>query len=324
MAIRSGCRALSRMRTVAYGIFLLLVLLPGQIFSQDVVALTEQGLELMRQGRYRDAETALVEALKLAGPGNPTALYNVASVYHRQGRLQEAERFHRLALQEIERLHGPFDIQVAQSLNDLGAIYRSTGRYSQAVAVLERGAEILDRNPSDGLGPTLLNNLGLTYYEIGQSAKAEAILQSALAHAESGQEQAQSEIPYILNSLGRMYLERKRYAEAETAYRRAVTILAGTVGSEHPDYAVAQSNLGIAYQRQKRPWRRVLSSKGLSEILEREVGREAPVLVAPLESYAAVLKALGRKSESEEISRRARSIVRPGAGTVDVKSLKKR
>src|SRR5258706_7867356 len=105
-------------RKLALG--LLLLFLPAYVFSQDAVSLSEQGLELMRQGRYRDAETALAQALKLAGPENPEALYNLASIYHREGRYQEAERLHGLALRAVERLHGPSDIQVAQSLNDLG------------------------------------------------------------------------------------------------------------------------------------------------------------------------------------------------------------
>ena len=87
---------------------------------------------------------------------------------------------------------------------------------------------------------------------------------------------------------------------------------------------MALSNLGIAYLHQKQPYEARPLLEEAIEILEREVGREASILVAPLESYAAVLKALGRKSESQEIERRAKSIVRPGAGTVDVQTLRKR
>src|SRR5215471_510876 len=121
---------------MAFRLGVALVVLPIYVLAQDAVSLTQQGLELMRQGRYREAEAPLAEALKLVGPENPTALYNLASDYHRQGRYQEAERLHRTVLEQLERTYGPDDIQVAQSLNDLGAIYRSTGRYSQAIGAL--------------------------------------------------------------------------------------------------------------------------------------------------------------------------------------------
>src|SRR5258706_11608036 len=129
---------------------------PGRLHSQDAVTLAQQGLELMNQGRYREAEAPLLRALELAGPENPTAVYNLAALYHRQGRLSEAERLHRRALEVIERERGPrergpYDGEVAQSLNDLGAIYRSLGRHSQAIAGLERALQILDRNPAGEL-----------------------------------------------------------------------------------------------------------------------------------------------------------------------------
>ena len=59
---------------------------PAWLQSQDAVALARQGLELMNQGRYREAEVPLLRALELAGPENPTAVYNLAALYHRQGR----------------------------------------------------------------------------------------------------------------------------------------------------------------------------------------------------------------------------------------------
>src|SRR6185369_2169331 len=76
---------------------ILVVLCASRLHSQDVVALTQQGLELMNQGRYREAELPLLGALKLAGPESSTANYNLASLYHRQGRLSEAEKLHRRA-----------------------------------------------------------------------------------------------------------------------------------------------------------------------------------------------------------------------------------
>ena len=300
----------------------LVVLCSGRLHSQDIVALTQQGLELMNQGLFREAESPLLQALKLAGPDSPTAVYNVASLYHRQGRFSEAMRLHRHTLELIERGSGPFHLDVAQSLNDLGAIYRSLGRHSQAIAALERALRILDRNPSGELTATILNNLGAAYYEIGHVAQSEEIARRALAAAESEQDGG-SEVPYLLSTLGHGYLARKHYSNAEAVYRRAISLLAGTHGVQHPDYAIALSNLAALYQRQRRFRETVPLLESAIEIWERSAGRNAPVLGVPLDRYAAVLRGLGRKAEAREVARRAKSIVRPGAGTVDVTMLRR-
>src|SRR5258708_4179230 len=73
---------------------ILVILSTGRLHSEDAVAFTKQGLELMNQGRFLEAESPLLQALKLAGPENSTAIYNLASVYHRQGRLSAAHSLH--------------------------------------------------------------------------------------------------------------------------------------------------------------------------------------------------------------------------------------
>jgi tetratricopeptide (TPR) repeat protein len=317
---RDRCAAVKRARRVVLGC-VLVALCSVPLHSQDVRALTQQGLEYMKLGRFREAESPLLQALKLTGPDNPTAVYNLAALYHRQWRLSEAERLHRRALELIEHESGPLSLDVAQSLNDLGAVYRSLGKHSQAIGVLERAVGILDGKPSSELTVTTLNNLGAAYYEIGQVVQSEDVVRRALAIAESGQHGG-GEVPYLMSALGRQHFARKQYADAETAHRRAISLLAGMHGVQHPDYAIALSNLAAVYQKQKRFPDAVPLLESAIEILEASVGRDASVLGVPLDSYSEVLRSLGRKSEAREVARRAKAIVRPGTWTVDVKALR--
>ena len=64
------------------------------MLAQDALTATRKGLELMGQARYGEAEEFLHRALEIAGPADSTAVYNLANLYHRQGRFQEAERLH--------------------------------------------------------------------------------------------------------------------------------------------------------------------------------------------------------------------------------------
>ena len=300
----------------------LVLMLSNALLSQDAVTLTRQGLEMTNQGRYREAEEFLRHAVEIAGPTNATAVYNLASLYQRQGRFKEAERLHRLALQHIEQMHGPFDPAVAQSLNDLGALYRLVGRYSEAIGVLERAVQVLDRNAPQRFASAVHNNLGNAYLDVREYAKADTAVRRALAIAESGHYEDRSDLAYIMSSLGRGYVLRKQYLEAEATYGTAVSMCAATLGSQHPEYALALTNLALVYQRQGRFREALPLLESAKDILERSFGREAPILATTLYACADVMKGLGRKSEARQFARRAKSIVRPDAGTVDIRVLR--
>jgi tetratricopeptide (TPR) repeat protein len=291
--------------------------------SQDAGALSAQGLTLMGQGRYAEAEIVLTQALAKAGPIDATALYNLAAVYHREGKLQEARRLHLAALEIIERERGQFSLEVAQSLNDLGSIDRSLGQYSRAIKSLDRAVGMIDETGAPGLLATVLNNLGAAYYEAGQYTKAEAVLLRGLALAESSSGRAREEIPYLLSGVGRIYLDRKRFAEAEAVFERDVIALAASVGVQHPDYAIALHNLATANQRQKRFRTAEPLEEHAISILEKSLNPTTPLLAAPLKSYVEILKGLGRNAEAREVARRAKLIGPGNVGIVDVTTLRR-
>jgi tetratricopeptide (TPR) repeat protein len=289
---------------------------------ENTSILTRRGLELINQGRYDEAEAPLVRVYELTGGSNATATYNLASLYHRQGRLQEALRLHRLALEQIERAEGPFHADVAQSLNDIGAVYRALGRHTQAAAMFERAIQVLDRHPSAELRISVLNNLSAVYIEIGQYPEAERIAMLALAEAETARLTAHPAIARIFNNLGKSYFSQKKYAAAEAALERAVTLLTDLEGEKHPDYAIAVTNLAAAYGKRKR-YREALDRYGAAiRVLEATAGPENPILAGPLAGYAEMLKRAGRRKEGRDAALRAKSLLRSGDGTVDAMALR--
>jgi len=291
------------------------------LVAQDASALTQNGLASMQGGRFAEAEPLLIRALAIAKFDRSTALYNLASLYHRQGRYLDAIRLHRQALMEIEREKGATDPAVAESLSDLGVLYRAMGKHSEAIDALERAERIVSGTAAYATTATVLNNLAISYYDTGEREKAEAALVRALDLAESRPE-CRSELPYVLNSLGRHYVDQKKFKEGEAAFRKAVELLAVSTGTRHPDYATALHNLSTALHRQRR-FREAESSAHTSiAILEMSVGPEAPALANPLSTYAEILRGLGRNAEARDYARRAKAIVRPDAGTVDARALR--
>ena len=157
-------------------------------------------------------------------------------------------------------------------MNDLGALYRSVGRYSQAIEALERAVLILERNPPQKFACTVFNNLGSAYIDIGQYAKAESMIRRALAVIEFGRSEDASDLGYTLSCLGRVHALRKNYVEAR-AYSKALAIFGATVGSRRPEYALAQTNLALVYERQQRSRESLPLFKSAINILEGSYGQ---------------------------------------------------
>jgi hypothetical protein len=57
---------------------------------------------------------------------------------------------------------------------------------------------------------------------------------------------------------------------------------ADTLGSQHPDYALALTNLAVVYQRQGRTREALPLRKSVIGVLERSFGSDAPILASTL------------------------------------------
>lgn len=96
-------------------------------------------------------------------------------VASREGKLDEAERIYRFALQQVEQTGAPGDI--GNVLTDLGMVLRDQGRYETAdlaLALFEAGDEPI--NVAAGL-----NNLASNRQSTGRVKEAEAVYLQALA-----------------------------------------------------------------------------------------------------------------------------------------------
>lgn len=98
------------------------------------------------------------------------------------GRLDEAEKLLRRAVEIEEARLGPHDIQVAVTLHQLGVCVRDAGRKREAEGMLRRALEIKESK----LGPTnvyvavTLHELGVCVRETARSDEAEAFFRRAL------------------------------------------------------------------------------------------------------------------------------------------------
>lgn len=165
------------------------------------------------------------------GPNHPNvarSLFNLAALYHAQGKYAEAELLYKRSLEIRERLLGPSNSDVAQNRAKLAALQRAQKNYADA----EYETQI---NPSVA---ECLNGLAALYKAQRKYTEAEMLYKRALQIMENWDKHPQ--VVCSLNGLGELYGAQGKYAEAEPLYKRALKIMENW--GKHPDVARCLSN----------------------------------------------------------------------------------
>ena len=168
-------------------------------------------------GNMKRLVTALLLLLLALGAGVPayaqgieweTLNAEVMSLY-RQGRYDRAVVVAKKALQVAEQSMGPNHPDVATSLNNLAALYKTQGQYAQAEPLYKRSLAIREKT------------LGPNHPDVAQS----------------------------LNNLALLYDTQGQYAQAEPLYRRALVISEKALGPNHPNVATSLENMAALYRK---------------------------------------------------------------------------
>jgi Tfp pilus assembly protein PilF len=107
---------------------------------------------LKAQGKYKDAEPFLIEAVeinrKLVGDEHPDMahyLNNLSGLYSRQGKLGKADSTIRLALAIYEKALGHFHPTVANTLHNVAVTVYKQSHYHQADSVFREALKIWEK-----------------------------------------------------------------------------------------------------------------------------------------------------------------------------------
>jgi len=161
----------------------------------------------------------------------------------------------------------------------------------------------------------LMRTIGDVYTEMGLYAKAEPLLQRALATREGPRATDSTELGGHLLSLGRLYYKQGRYEESERTIRRAAEV------AERADPAdpVLRRSFSIlaSLHRDQGKYREAdsLSRKTL-EVFERTVGSDHPEAADELTGFAISQAEQGRPQAAESLFRQVLAIRRRVLGDV--------
>jgi CHAT domain-containing protein/Tfp pilus assembly protein PilF len=150
-----------------------------------------------------------------------------------------------------------------------------------------------------------LNNLARLYLDRGDYAKAEPLLNRALAIREKTLGPEHPDVADSLNNLASLYLDRGDYAKAEPLLERALVIREKALGPEHPDVADSINNLARLY-RNLNDYAKAepLLNRALI-IREKALGQEHPDVADSLNNLARLYLDRGDYAKAEPLLNRA-------------------
>ena len=278
----------------------------GSNHPETTRALQDVGLVYLALGRYTDAETVFLRAVRLCeSQGSNTcatayALNNLAVLYRRQGRYAEVEPLYLRSLSLLESCFGPAHPDCATIANNLAvlkhvqAIYEDAEPlYLRAIAIREQAFSTNDPGVAEALCnlATLYYNRGayheaLRYHTRAAEIRAKAYGRTHPAVAES------------MNNIAVLYFALGMQANAESLYRAALGIRCAAYGTNHPAVAESLNNLATLYKAQNRLVEAEPLYLQALEIRNEMLGPAHPDSIQTLSNLAALHAALGNTEKA--------------------------
>ncbi len=211
-----------------------------------------------RQARWAEAQALFDEAITLfAGTGKNDlelieARSSAAACLRNLGKLDEAQRQQRLAIDDATARLGPDNATTLSAITNLAIVLHDGGHVAEAEKlyrqVLNARKRVLGMNhPSTLLA---LGNLSTALYDLGDIAGAEQVLAESLEIRKKVSGPDHPETILDMSNLAVMREKLGRVAEAETLIRETLEIAQRKLGPENESVAVLMSNLASNLAKQ--------------------------------------------------------------------------
>jgi tetratricopeptide (TPR) repeat protein len=246
----------------------------------------------------------------LAQKSEVAALNTRITELSRAGRYSEAIPLAQRLLSNLEKAHGPFNRDVAASLNNLALLYGSQGRDAEAEPLYKRSLAVLEQLQGldqPGIAPEL-NNLAALYERQGRYADAEPLFKRSLAIREKALGRDHPDVGQSLNNLASLYERQGRHGDAEPLFKRSLAVDEKSLGPDHPAVATLRNNLGQLYRSQGRAADAEPPIKRSLAIREKVLGPDHPDVARSLNNLAALYESQGRAADAEPLYQRALQI----------------
>lgn len=262
-------------------------------------------------GRYADAEKIYLDLLEHAGSrfGKDSENYaallaELAELYRRQGRLDQAQRAAEHALAKTER-----------ATEILAPILRSRGQVADALALFQRAHawQMSHLQPNSPRLATTWNAMAEIHCSRREFALAEGAARRAVAVWEQAYGPEHPNLAVGLNNLAQAIRLQGRFAEAEPLYRRSLAIL-----ENHPalrvELAKCQGNFADFQHAQGKEADATRYYLQAVKTMQAAVGEGHPEVALLLAGMAAVRRSQMNYRESADLYRRSIPILEQSFG----------
>ena len=274
-----------------------------------------------------NADEALALADAIYGPDHPSranALTALGVSAMSRSRLDEAEDYHRRALEIRLQTFGQRHSSVAQSMVNLAITLQNSGDAKAALTLLNEAREVAVavHGEEHSLVATIDNNLGTTLKELDRYDESLVALRRAL---DLRRRLGAPRLYAPMLNLAMSYFElghtrecsgdhegaRAYFAEALPLAREAADQSRQLNGPDHLHTATTRLSLGLALAAEHR-WEESLGEHQVAlDTFVSLLGEDSPQIVQPHLGIGVALRALGRPSEAKEHLERALAQARP-------------
>lgn len=265
--------------------------------------LYRHGRLLEKSGEYKDAETKLYEAARLAGKSKDDLLAAKAIIRlvfvvgYLQARPKEGLSLGRAAEAMLEVAGGDVRIK-AKLLSSLGGVLLADKSHEKALEFYRKALKIQEETL--GLDhpevARLLNAIGVVFKAQGKYTNALEIYHKSLTIYDKSLGPEHPTVANTLNNLGVIYWKEGIYDKALDYYRQALVIKKKALGPQHPNLANTLNNLGLLF------WKRTEYNKALAYFRDAksiwEKVPDHPGIAWSLSGIGAVLVDKGRHQEA--------------------------
>lgn len=280
-----------------------------------------------QQGRLKDSETLYkkaIENLQRASLDESATMAKSVSglglIYQKTGKLEEAEKEQRLALELAEKnlddKNPAVDTkQKAVMLANLGNLLmarKKTGEaektFKQAIEIIEaerENSEPASEFKSDPIAAEALTRLAEIYSDSGKEDRAVELLERAVSMRETLFGETSRPTVDTVDRLARIYRNQGNWKKAKTYYKRILSARTLALGADHIDTSETMSELARVYLKTGRlKEAEPLFVKALA-VQEHALGAASPLLLSTTLGYAGLLTEEGRLDQADDYYQKA-------------------
>lgn len=173
--------------------------------------------------------------------------------YFKQGLYEQAEKEFLFCYEQCKTENAK-DPRMVRVLNNLGMVYRGTGRYRLAAPYVKETVEIAEKYfPKRQELPMSLSNEGALLNDLGQYSQAESVYKRAIETWKTNiRKDSDTKLAAIYNGLGRSLREQGKLNEARKSAEEALAMREKATGKDSVECAEVLENLAKILQKQGR------------------------------------------------------------------------